>query len=254
MFVIGAQLYTLRHATKNLTDFAETLKKVADMGYTTVQVSGTCAYSPEWLREELDKNGLSCVITHTSPDRIRDDTEAVIREHKVFGCDYIGIGATPGGIDSEGGYHRLCAIADAAGRKIARAGGKLMYHNHDGEFARETPESKTYLMRLVEDYTPEELGITLDTYWVQAGGATVTSVIRDLTGRLDCVHLKDMTFCHGQKMAPVGSGNMDFEPILAALEEAGTKFALVEQDDCYGDDPFDCLRKSYRYLTSLGLK
>ena len=254
MFTLGAQLYTVRHKTQTLPDFSETLARVASMGYTTVQVSGTCPFPAEWLAAELKKNGLVCAITHTSPDRIVKETETVIREHEVFGCDYIGLGGTPGGIDTEGGYARLCSIVDAAGRSIAAAGKKLMYHNHDHEFARETKNGKPYLLRLADDYGGDILGFTLDTYWVQAGGATVTSVIRALSGRLDCVHLKDMTFDHGMKMAPIGSGNMDFEPILSELEKAGTKFALVEQDDCYDDDPFDCLKQSYAYLSSLGLK
>ena len=38
---IGAQLFTVRDYCKNLDDFAETLQKVADIGYSTVQVSGT---------------------------------------------------------------------------------------------------------------------------------------------------------------------------------------------------------------------
>ena len=41
---LGAQLYTVRDFTKTTDDFAETLKKVADIGYRTVQVSGTCAF------------------------------------------------------------------------------------------------------------------------------------------------------------------------------------------------------------------
>ena len=53
--IIGAQLYTLRDYCKNLDDFSETLKKVADIGYTSVQVSGTCAYEAEWLRDELKR-------------------------------------------------------------------------------------------------------------------------------------------------------------------------------------------------------
>lgn len=56
---IGAQLYTVRNYTQNLEDFSETLKKVADIGYTTVQVSGTCAYEADWLKEQLDKTGLA---------------------------------------------------------------------------------------------------------------------------------------------------------------------------------------------------
>ena len=47
---------------------------------------------------------------------------------------------------------------------------------------------------------------------------------------------------------------MDFERIIDAASGAGTEYLLVEQDDCYEEDPFECLRKSYAYLTSLGLK
>ena len=57
---IGAQLYTLHEYTKTLEDFEETLKKVAEIGFKYVQVSGVCEYTPEWLKEKLEKylNGI----------------------------------------------------------------------------------------------------------------------------------------------------------------------------------------------------
>ena len=61
---IGAQLYTVRDYAKTTEDFAETLKKIADIGYRIVQVSGTCGYEPEWLAEQLKATGLKCVLTH----------------------------------------------------------------------------------------------------------------------------------------------------------------------------------------------
>ena len=53
-------------------------------------------------------------------------------------------------------------------------------------------------------------------------------------------------------MAPVGQGNMNFERVFAAAEEAGTEYMLVEQDNCYNEDPFICLKRSYEYLTAVG--
>ena len=82
---LGAQLFTLRDYCKDLTSFAETLKKVADMGYRTVQVSGTCAYEPEWLRDTLQKHDLVCAITHIAPAKIIEQTEKVVADHAVFG-------------------------------------------------------------------------------------------------------------------------------------------------------------------------
>ena len=54
-------------------------------------------------------------------------------------------------------------------------------------------------------------------------------------------------------MAPLGEGNINFDRVFEKAEAAGTKFALVEQDDCYGDDPFDCLKRSYLYLKANGI-
>ena len=69
---IGAQLYTLSKYNQTLEGFATSLSRVADMGYKIVQVSGVCPYEPEWLKEQLDKNGLECVLTHPSMDKIKD--------------------------------------------------------------------------------------------------------------------------------------------------------------------------------------
>ena len=251
---IGAQFFTLRDYCKTLEDFSETLKKVADMGYKTVQISGTCAYEADWLNEQLVKNGLRCVITHTAPDKIRDLTEQVIADHKTFGCKYVGIGCAPNGFaNGEADMKALCEIIEKVAEPFAENDLLLMYHNHALDFQR-GEDGRQYFMRLVEDYAPAQLGFTLDTYWVQAGGLTVPDTIRKLKGRVPCVHLKDMAVRGNSAiMAPVGWGNLDFDAILPACEDAGAKYLLVEQDDCYEENPFDCLKKSYDFLRSRGL-
>ncbi len=255
---LGAQLYTVRAYTQTLDGFAETLKKVAEMGYRTVQVSGTCAYDAGWLAEQLQANGLSCVITHTPPQRIAENTDAVIEEHAVFGCRYIGIGMAPGGMERADWYDGFVQAFRPAAQKIASSGNLLMYHNHNIEFARTGRGREILLERMLADFVPEELGITLDTYWVQAGGGDPVWWLKRLRGRAPCIHLKDMTFVPGNglqgvRMAPVYEGNLNFDAILAAAEEAGTSYLLVEQDDCYGEDPFACLKKSYENLKAVGL-
>ena len=86
---IGAQLYTVRDFCRSLDDFSLTLKKVADIGYKYVQVSGTCEFEPEWLRDELAKNGLRCVLTHTPPDKILADPKRVAAEHEEIGRAHV---------------------------------------------------------------------------------------------------------------------------------------------------------------------
>jgi sugar phosphate isomerase/epimerase len=100
-------------------------------------------------------------------------------------------------------------------------------------------------------------GITMDMYWVQAGGASPAEWLYKLSDRVRCLHLKDMIFDIPERKthyAPVGSGNMNYKEIVKIAEEIGVEYGFVELDGTYGEDPFVCLKKSYDYLSSLGLK
>ncbi len=251
---IGAQLYTVRDYTQNPADFAETLRKVAAIGYKTVQVSGTCPFEAAWLRDLLAETGLSCVITHTNPDRVAYDTERVIEEHRTFGCEYIGIGSMPWGLASNpAGLDAFVEVFSEPARKIQDAGMKLMYHNHGFEF--EKAGGITLLERLAGAFPADLMGFTLDSYWVQYGGGDPAEWAEKLAGRIDCVHVKDMKVAGGKpQMAYIGEGNINFKRFLAACQAGGTRFVLVEQDDCGGADPFSCLAKSRETLLKMGLE
>ena len=89
---------------------------------------------------------------------------------------------------------------------------------------------------------------------MQYAGGDVCDVVDKLSGRLTAVHLKDLIIVgNDQRMERVGYGNLNFPKIIKHLEKAGTKYLLVEQDNCYEMDPFECLKQSYEYLKSQGL-
>ena len=250
---IGAQLYTVREYTKTLEDFAKTLQKVSEIGYRTVQVSGTVDFNANWLADQLQKNDLRCVLTHIKPEKMLQNPQQVIAEHDIFNCRYIGLGSVPGGLKSMDDYlgfkEKFLPVA-----KIFKESGKLlMFHNHADEF-RKSDDGRVFMDRMMEDFAPDEMGFTLDTYWAQAAGADAAAWIRKLNGRVPCIHLKDMLYEDGIKMAPVYEGNMNFDGIIAAAQESETQFMLVEQDDSYGKNPFDELKRSYENLSSRGYR
>ena len=251
--VIGAQSYTIRGFTQTERDFGTSMERVAAIGYTSVQLSAVGPIDPKTLRDVCDKNGLAIVLTHTKPERILSDVDAVIREHDILGCDYIGIGSMPECYRSEDRIGKFAADFYAPAKKIREAGKLFMYHNHNFEWERLS--SGRTMMDVLLDNMPEDLmGITLDTYWVQAAGADIYAWIEKLKDRIPCVHLKDMAVKgFEQRMAAVGEGNMDFKKILSLLKRLGkTEHLLVEQDDCYGESPFACLERSYDYVKGLG--
>ncbi|MBR4768263.1 MAG: sugar phosphate isomerase/epimerase [Lachnospiraceae bacterium] len=247
---IGAQFYTIRHFCETPEDFAESIKKVADIGYPTVQISGTCEFEPEWLRDQLKAAGLRCVLTHTPKKELAGDLAEVARNHDVFGCGYVGLGhykfAGEGAHTTEEFLKTYLPVA-----KELKAHGKyFMYHNHAGEFAREN--GRVILDVLAEEVPADLMGFTLDTFWVQTGGGDPAAWLLKLAGRVPVIHLKDYAWDGERKMAVLGEGNINFDRVFEAAEQAGTEYMMVEQDDCGGEDPFACLKRSYDYLKAAG--
>ena len=252
--LVGAQCYTVRAYTQNERDFSETMRRVAAMGYRSVQLSAYGPIAPQKLRNICDKYELSIVLTHYDPRRVVEDTDAVIAEHTILGCDYIGIGSMPDRYRNAWWMPRFFEDFTPAAQKIRDAGKLLMYHNHHFEWNR-LPDGQLMIDALLSGMPADLMGVTLDTYWVQAAGADLYEWIEKLKGRIPCVHFKDMAI-HGneQRMAAVGDGNLRFDKIIEKLSaQGGTKHVLVEQDDCYGEDPFACLERSLRCLKGFGL-
>ena len=201
MMRVGAQLYTLREYCKTLDDFALTLRRVADMGYSIVQVSGSCAFEADWLKKELDRNGLQCVLTHTPAPRILGETQKVCEEHDVFDCRYIGLGKHNFEPEKGDAGYRYFLSEYVPAAKIMHDNGKyFMYHNHDGEFAK--LNGRLIIEQLMEDVASDLMGFTLDTYWVQVGGGDPAQWLEKLSGRIPCIHLKD--YGYGRTMLPIG--------------------------------------------------
>lgn len=240
---IAAQLYTVRAFTKTEEGIAETLKRIKDAGYDCVQVSAFGPYRAEFLRDELGKNGLSVCVTHTAYDRIVGDTENVIREHKVIGCPYIGLGYRI--LNTQEAVDTLLREIMPAVKKIKDAGLGFVYHNHQNEFHR-IDGGKRGMDMLLERTSPEEFGLLPDLYWLQYSGVNPVKFLRENRQRINIVHLKDMSISEEreQRYAEVFEGNMDYDGIGAALKELGIGYAAVEQDECYGKDPFECLARS----------
>ena len=245
---LGAQLYTVRDYCKNLDSFEETLKKVAQIGYKYVQLSGVCDYTTEWINEKLKEYGLRAPLTHFDTSKILNETQETIDFHKSFDCKYIGLGWYDFKQNSVDDFDNEFGEAI---KTIANSNRAFCYHNHDPEF--QIVDGKTILDLLCERFSADEFKITVDTYWVQAGGADPAQILRKLKGRIPCIHLKDMGF--NRIMLPVGSGNMNFAAIVEAAKESGVEYAFVEQDNCNGEDPFECLKKSFDYCTkTLGIE
>lgn len=250
---IGVELYTLRDHLKTPEDIWATLKRVAEMGYTCVELAGIPEIDPARLAGMLEEHGLRAGCTHTNPDLILHKTDAVITAHQTLGCPYVGMGMMPNEyLGSLDGARRFIREFTPAAEQIAAAGMKLVYHNHAFEFEKFGGVAVFDVM--VDESDPALWGFEPDLYWVQVGGRNPAALLRRLSGRVDVCHFKDLAVKgFEQRMAPVMEGNLDWNAIIAACRETGVSYAMVEQDDVYDACPFDELAKSRRNLLAAGL-
>ncbi len=252
--IVGAQLYTVRQFTKTIEGVRETLEKVAKIGYQSVQISGFGPVDMAEVARICQDNGLAIGSTHTGWNRFTDTLDELIEEHKVLNCKHPAIGGLPNEYRTAEGAKRFLEELEPVAAGLAKAGMDFSYHNHNHEHARINGE--TWLDFVCREGSASILKMEIDTYWIQAGGGDPADWLRRCAGREPVVHFKDMCVTpeRVQRFAEIGEGNLNWPAILGACRRGGVEYAMVEQDDCYGKDPFDSLAISYRNLVKMGLR
>ncbi len=245
---VAAQLYTVRDFLKTPEDYQESLHKIAEIGYRSVQVSGPRPLEEADIAGLCEEKGLVINSSHENSDLILDNPGKVVENLEAFGCRYTAY-PYPAGIDfkSEESVAGLIRRLDAAGKVLAAAGKVLTYHNHAVEF--ELLGGQPILEHIYRRTHPEYVQGEIDTYWVYAGGSSPQAWCARLRDRLPLLHIKDYALDADGKprFAEIGHGILDFKTIIATAEASGCRWFIVEQDVCPGD-PFVSLEMSFRYI------
>lgn len=269
---VALQVYTVR-------DFAEkdvegTFAQIGKMGYQGVELAGLYGLAPEKMRAILEKNGLPAVSAHVSIHELAEDLEAAVARYMAVGCRYIAIPSLPPDMRPSGvDYTKTLDIIHKLGALCRDNGITLLYHNHDFEF-NTLPDGRFELDRLYDDVPADLLQTEIDTCWVRFAGHNPADYVRKYAGRCPVVHLKDyvkdgeparMYDLIGEQIAaadqkekgtfefrPVGYGVQDMPAILAASQESGARWVVVEQDSSVGRTSLEAAQLSREYLQSLG--
>lgn len=252
---IGAQFYTIRKNLETIEGFEDACRKVSEIGYKIIQISGTPLPAKE-MREVCDKYGLEVVTSHKGFSDFENNIDEVIEYNKTLGCKLCGVGSMPTEYaESNEKVSEFIKKSSKIADDLKKEGMLFGYHNHSFEFIKY--DGKRIIDRLIEETDPEIYNFIVDTYWIQVGGCVPQEYIEILGKRAMAVHFKDLKMQLKEfwcpRIAEVGNGNLDWDKIIKACETAGTKWALVEQDSCEGD-PFDSLKISYDYLIQKGFK
>lgn len=229
----AVQLYSLREsAAKNGADAV--LRQVAAAGYDGVEFAGFYGKTPEEMKALIEECGLVGVSAHIRPE----DVEANLPYIDALGIKHVFIPwvGTEEFVSPEK-YAALVENAKKAKALLAVRGVELGYHNHAHEFEN----GKDYLGKLLSDV--DGLTAELDVFWATVAGLDAAAKMRELSGKLSFVHIKEAAKENAREAAQpvVGEGAADMPEVFAEAKRQGIEWAVleVEKFPC-GEEEYLC--------------
>ena len=283
--LIGVQMSTIAPAKMPSFEPFEVMGRLTDIGFHCAEVSQVpmTAENVAGFRRAIDElnfniSSLTASISPMVPGMPGeylsnpDDYKKYIDDARALNCDMFRIGMMP--MNAIGDVQKCIDFAKEAEEyclKLKEDGIDLYYHNHHIEFMK--LENGKYLLDVLRENAPH-MGFELDTHWIHRGGENPVEFIKKYAGSVRLLHLKDYKianvempdmskgfdmkafanafFAQPVRFAELGAGSLPLKASNEAGLAGGAEYFLIEQDDSYGRDPFDCLKDSRDHLISLG--
>ncbi len=247
---IGFQTFPIREMLAK--DFEGTLRKMAGLGYQTVEMCSPPGYvssgfgplvsmkAPE-MRRIIKSAGLKCESCHYSFLELRQNLDERIAFAKELGLkQMIASGFWLKEDARLVDWLNACDEINAIGEKTKKAGIQLGFHNHHFEFKE--LEGKLIYDAIMGQLDPKLIKMQFQVAVVNIGYEAATYFTK-YPGRFISIHLSDWSA--GKKnTVPIGQGIVDWKKLFAAAKIGGVKNYFVEMD-------FDTLKPSAEYLRKL---
>lgn len=281
MASVGVQMMMVRDKVA-ADGMMPVLERIAGLGYNSVELSQVAADEANVSALEKGRTELGVEIAALSValqkgptatgDALDTDFEKIVDDCRRLNCSYVRIGMMPvAAMVTKPAVEEFARQCEEASQRLLAEGVQLAYHNHHVDFSKHDGET---LFDIVRRLSPT-LHFEIDVHWVQRGGRNPVDVLREYAGQVELVHLKDYRiglvpasaldllaagdaagfsreFAALVQFAEVGSGTLDFSGIIDQALASGAEHLLVEQDQLYGRDVYDCLSDSISHIRSLG--
>ena len=254
---IALQMYTMRNCMADEKQLLETLRRVREIGYRSVQITRPAYVTIEALKRMLDEVGLSADSALGHCMKLDEEYDAILHEAEVLGTRVVRLDGIPMELaQTAEGYRTFARILEKGGRAFRAAGYDMYYHFHAFEWTNFGAERGIDI--LLNETTPEYVGFQPDVFWLTSAGTEPSSSLRLFAGRARYMHVKDYAIkprtgaledvpnC----FAPVGRGNLNWPDIMKTAREIGIDHFVVEQDLCDGD-VFECIKTSHDSLRAM---
>lgn len=267
---IGCPGYILRNELAK--DFAGTLKKVGELGFDGIEITGFFGKSAKEIREACEAGGLEpfgCyamlpnILCEKTPEELGEwnsfheimrmpgeTPEEVVEYLREIGFEYIGMC-----ISSDAPTQELFDQINRTSGLVRKYGMKLQYHNHNYEY--NNMAAGEYRMDYVLRNISGQVLFEPDLGWMAIGGYDPVRALKKYRNRIESVHLKDYYRGGSDKLdltqefqfRPTGYGVMDWATILSLCEQTvRPKWYVADHDSAYEGDIYEELGMSVEYI------
>lgn len=235
----GIQLYSVKDCMAESVE--NTLKQIAEMGYTMVEPAGFFDTSAEDFKSYCDKYGLTVSSTHNGLWTItKGNFDSTVAYLKTIGCKRF-IMPNCAFKTKEELDHSIELMNEYA-PKLAAQGMEMMYHNHCDEFYYNTDE----LIPEVELINRTDIKLQIDVYWIYRAGVDPVYFLEQFKDRIGAVHLKDGTMEHG---TPLGQGTAPIAQVVKWAKK--NNVLMVVENEPTADKQMTEAKMCIDYLKSL---
>jgi sugar phosphate isomerase/epimerase len=228
----GFQIWTIRQDL--LSDFEGTLKRMAAMGYSEVEMCSPLGYgfrslnemSGTEMRKIIDGTGLKCTSSHFTGPELRDSLENRIEWASQVGMKQMAQSMPPISLRNAtmDDWRKAARDLNKIGEKTRAAGIQMVYHNHQFEFAE--IDGQLIYPVLMEELDPDLVKMQFQVAVIEQG-FKAQDYIRKYPGRFISAHLADYS-SKLEKQVPLGQGDVDWEDFFKAAKAEGIKNYFVE--------------------------
>ncbi len=240
------QMYTLRKSMTTPENFENTLSRVADMGYKSIQITPPKFIDTASLAKLLRQKGLGADSAICGVYDIPQSIEQIARDAELLSTDVLRTDSIrkEDRISAEG-YRSFAKHLNECGRLLRAKGLDFMYHFHAFEFI-DLGDTRGIDI-LLNETDPEYVMFQPDVFWLTAAGTEPSRSLELFRGRARYMHCKDYIITPGKDgvlerishaSAPVGTGNLHWQEIIKTAKSIGIK-NFVAEDDLGVLDPFE---------------
>jgi len=258
MAKITLQMYTLRKSMETPEDLDNTFRRVADMGYKSIQITPPKFTNTVEMAAQIKNYGLTADSVMCDVYSIPDKLDEIARGAEALGTDVLRTNSirkedrlTPEG------YKAFAAHMNKCGKLLRDMGLDFMYHFHAFEWIDFGGVRGMDI--LLNETDPNYVMFQPDVFWMTCAGLEPSRDLELFKGRIRYIHCKDylitkprdgvlerFTYASG----PVGIGNLRWNDIFKTAERIGVENYVVE-DDIGRLDPFDSAQISFDNLTKM---